>query len=222
MSKTASAWQARILVRAIEEITNPEIGDVGYLPATPRSRRPLELCNAQFLLTGGTNRPFKALCALQHIASASEVEMSEEKQAKPRRAAPPKAAPEPVAPVSLEPEPMAALPPPIPRQQPADKFFSTYWATLASIGASQAAIVSDVTAMALEMSGLARSNLTAAGDNVTALLGAKSLVDAVEIQLGFARRSLDAIVDGSTKLGEIGVRLANDAAKPVLGPLAAG
>src|ERR1700721_2960781 len=195
MSKTASAWQARILVRAIEEITNPGVGDVGYLPATPRSRRPLELCNAQFVLTGGTNRSFRTLCALQHIASASEVEMSEEKQAKPRRAAPPhRAPPEPVAPVSLEPEPMAALPPPIPRQQPADKFFSTYWATLASIGASQAAIVSDVTAMALEMSGLARSNLTAAGDNVTALLGAKSLVDAVEIQLGFARRSLDAIV----------------------------
>ena len=98
----------------------------------------------------------------------------------------------------------------------------TYWATLASIGASQAAIVSDVTAMALEMSGLARSNLTAAGDNVTALLAARSMADAVEIQFDLARRSLDAIVDGSTKLGEIGLRLANDAAKPLLGPPTAG
>jgi hypothetical protein len=43
-------------------------------------------------------------------------------------------------------------------------------------------------------------------------------VDVVEIQIGFARRSLGAIVDGSTRLGELGLRLANTATKPVLGP----
>jgi hypothetical protein len=104
-----------------------------------------------------------------------------------------------------------------PQQAGADKLFAAYWETLASIGQAQAAMASNVTAIALEMSGLARSNLTAAGDSVAALFGAKSLADAVEIQLGFARRSLDAVAEGSTRLGEIGLRLANDAAKPVLG-----
>jgi hypothetical protein len=164
-----------------------------------------------------------------NILDGSEVAMSETKSTKAKRAVP---SPEAIA------EPAPALPaqtlsnvvalpvPPSPPQSRAqdfgaDKLFAAYRATLASIGAPQAALASDVTAMALEMSGLARSNLTAAGDSVTALLSARSLVDAVEIQLGFARRSLDAMADGSTRLGEIGLRLASGAAKPILGPFAA-
>jgi hypothetical protein len=146
--------------------------------------------------------------------------MSDDKPIKVRRVAPPpEATPVPVIPSLPEPKPKAALPAPMPRaaRAGADKFFSAYQATLTSIGQSQAAIACDIAAMALEMSGQARSNLTAAGDSVAALLKAKSLVDAVEIQIGFARSSLDAIVDGSTRLGEIGLRLANDATKPMLG-----
>jgi hypothetical protein len=154
--------------------------------------------------------------------------MSEEKQVRARRiASPPKAAAKPVAApepaVALStplpvPEPKIALPAPI-RRQPqvgAEKLYAAYQETLARIGESQTAIASDVAALALEMSGLARSNLTAATESMTALFGAKSLVEAVEIQLGFARRSLDAIASGSTRLGEIGLRLANEAAKPML------
>ena len=81
------------------------------------------------------------------------------------------------------------------------------------------AVASDMTAMALEMSSLAASSLTAAGDGVAALLAARSLVDAVEAQLGFARRSIDAMAGGSTRVGELGLRLANDAAKSMLRPL---
>jgi hypothetical protein len=122
------------------------------------------------------------------------------------------------------PEPVVALPVPAPRRQQAgaDKLLNACHATLASICASQTAIASDMTAMALEIGGLTRSNLTAAGDSVTALFGSRSLVDAVEVQLGFARRSLDAMVSGSTKLAEIGLRLANDSTKPMLGPFPAG
>ncbi|HVH77858.1 MAG TPA: phasin family protein [Stellaceae bacterium] len=109
-----------------------------------------------------------------------------------------------------------------PPQERADKLLNACRATLASIGASQAAIASDITAMALEVSGLARSNLTAAGDSMTALFQAKSLVDAVEIQFGLARRSLDAMVGGSTKIGEIGLHLMSEAAKPILGRLPPG
>jgi hypothetical protein len=150
--------------------------------------------------------------------------MSDDKQGKSRRVAQfPKAVPNPTVSALPVHEPVA-LPAPIPMLRPqqagTDKLFAAYWETLASIGQAQAAMASNVTAMALEMSGLARSNLTAAGDSVAALFGAKSLADAVEIQLGFARRSLDAVAEGSTRLGEIGLRLANDAAKPVLGRFA--
>jgi hypothetical protein len=161
--------------------------------------------------------------------------MSEDKQAKVKRAAAPKPTAEPevsappeaeAAPIAAlpEPDPVVALPVPIRRRQPAaaDKLLSACHATLVSICASQTAIASDVTAMALEIGSLTRSNLTATGDGVMALLGSRSFVDTVEIQLGFARRSLDAMVDGSTKLAEIGLRLANDAAKPMLRPFSAG
>jgi hypothetical protein len=170
--------------------------------------------------------------------------MSEDKQPKVRRAAAPKpvdepvvstppeaevtpiaALPEPDPVVALpQPDPVVALPAPIqrPQQAGADKMLDVCHATFASICASQAAIASDMTAMALEIGGLTRSNLTAAGDSVTALLGSRNLADTVEIQLGFARRSLDAMVGGSTKLAELGLRLANDAAKPVLRPFPGG
>jgi len=162
---------------------------------------------------------------MQYVGQLNEVEMSDDKQAKAKekRIAPrPPTALEPVVPAPLEPEPMAALPALIPREPRArpDKFLSACRATLASIGQSQTAVVSDVTAMALEIGGQTRANLTAAGDSVAALLKARSLVDAVEIQLAFARRNLEAMVAGSTRLGEIGLRLANDAAKPMLGRFA--
>jgi len=157
--------------------------------------------------------------------------MSDEKQGDAKRAAAPQqtdpeiaeAMPETPQPaVALpEPEARATLPAPIPElPHGADRYFVAYRAMLASIGESQAAIASGVTAMALEMSGLARSNLTAAGDGVTALLRARSLVDAVEAQLGFAHRSLDAFAGGSTRFGELGLRLASDAAKPMVRPFA--
>ncbi|HTQ32618.1 MAG TPA: phasin family protein, partial [Stellaceae bacterium] len=121
------------------------------------------------------------------------------------------------------PEPVAALPVPMPRDpRPGTaRLLNAYHSALNSFGASQAAVASDVTAMALELGGLARSNLTAAGDSVIAMFGAKSMVDAVEIQLGFARRSLDAMAAGSTRLSEIGIRLANDTARPILGAFSA-
>lgn len=120
------------------------------------------------------------------------------------------------------PEPTVSLPAPVPEPaRDTDRCFAAYRAALSSIGESQAAVASDVTAMALEMSGLARANLTVAGDSVTAFLRARSLVDVVEAQLGFARRSLDALAGGSTRLGEIGLRLASDAAKPMVHPFAA-
>ena len=121
------------------------------------------------------------------------------------------------------PEPKAALPVPVPEPpRNNERWFVAYRETLASMGESQAAIASDAAALSLEMSGLTRSYLTAAGDSAVAFFTARSLVDAVEAQLGFARRSIDALAGGSTRLGELGLRLAEDAAKPVFRSFAAG
>jgi hypothetical protein len=140
-------------------------------------------------------------------------------QAEPELIAPALPGAEPMAAL---PAPMAALPAPAIAQQQAgvDELLAACHTTLASIGKSQSDIASDMTAMAIEMSGLTRSNLTAAGDGVTALLTARSLADAVEIQFGLARRSIEAMIGGSTRLAEIGLRLASVAAKPMLGPFA--
>lgn len=155
------------------------------------------------------------------------VAASPEPEAKPALSAPqavveptePAAETAPAAMALPEPEVKPALPVPLPQPRGADRYYTAYRATLASVGESQAAVASNMMAMALEMSGLARSSLTIAGDSVSALLTARSLVDAIEAQLGFARRSIDAMAGGSTRLGEIGLRLANDAAKPVLRPV---
>jgi hypothetical protein len=143
--------------------------------------------------------------------------MSDNKPIKARR-------PAPVAKeFSALPESAAVVTLPVPaRRRPSgDAFLSTYQKTFAAISESQSAVTADFTALVFEMNGLAHANLTAASESMAALFAAKSLADAVEIQLGFARRSFDALVDGSTKLGEIGLRLANDAAKPMLTPFAA-
>jgi hypothetical protein len=145
--------------------------------------------------------------------------MSEGGQTKVKRAvASVQALTEPVTPVLPEPKPMLALP--APQQAAAEKVLDAYKSALASIGETQTAIASDIMTIALEMTGLARSNLAATGDSLAALLAARNLVDVVEIQIGFARRSLGAIVDGSTRLGELGLRLASSATKPVLGGFA--
>jgi hypothetical protein len=66
---------------------------------------------------------------------------------------------------------------------------------------------------------LARANLTAAGDSAAALAGARNLADAVQIQFGFARRSLEAMAASSARLIEIGARLASEASRPIVAPL---
>jgi hypothetical protein len=152
--------------------------------------------------------------------------MSDIKQPRPKRPTPaPETNAAPEVPSLPEPPVIAALPAPTSRLRPAtagaDVLLAAYRRTLASVGESQSAVASDVTAMALEMNGLARASLTAASETMVALFGAKSLANAVEIQLGFARRSLDALAGGSTKLGELGLRLATDATRPMLAPFAA-
>ena len=114
-----------------------------------------------------------------------------------------------------------ALPQPMrrPPQGAADQLLAAYRTTLASVGESQRAVASGVSALALEMTGLAQATLTEAGDSAAALAGARSLADAVEIQFGFVRRSFASLIAGSTRLSEIGARLASEASRPIVAPL---
>jgi len=169
--------------------------------------------------------------------------MSDDKQPKTKRAAPlPRTVDEPVAqvvePAISAPEPAAPAPEPIvvapaaPKtalpvrvSEPSrggERWSDAYRAILVSMSESQVAIASDTAALSLEMSGLTRSYLTAAGDSAVAFFTARSLAEAVEAQLGFARRSLDTLAGSSTRLGELGLRLAEAATKPVFRSFAAG
>lgn len=136
---------------------------------------------------------------------------------KPLEVAPPESVKAALAEVAAPvPELKVALPVPVPKPPRNDeRWFAAYRATLASMGESQAAIASDAVALSLEMTGLTRSYLTAVGDSAVAFFTARSLVDAVEAQLDFARRSIDSFAGGSTRLGELGLRLAEDAVKPM-------
>ena len=69
------------------------------------------------------------------------------------------------------------------------------------------------------MTGLAQTALTEAGDNAAALMRAGSFADAVEIQFGYARRSVASLIAGSIRLSEIGARLMTEASRPIVAPL---
>jgi phasin family protein len=174
------------------------------------------------------------LCAAPSAAQRSEAKMSESKAPKPKRlpATPiavtqpaaqpaPKIAVQPVRPAAEKIAAATALPRPVrgSSQNAAEQLLSVYRATAASVGESQRAVASGVTALALEMTGLARATLTEAGESAAALIHARNFADAVEIQFGFARRSFASLIARSTRLSEIGARLATEASRPIVAPL---
>ena len=59
----------------------------------------------------------------------------------------------------------------------------------------------------------------AQGNAAVALLGVKTFSEAVEINATLARRGVDAMIEGSAKLSEIGVKAMSDASRPVLSRL---
>jgi len=90
------------------------------------------------------------------------------------------------------------------------------WAVLAE---AQAAAVRGFEAIVEEMNAFTRSEFAAAADGATALLGARTLAEAVDVNLGYARRSFDVLIGSSAKLSEIGAKTASDASRPILSRL---
>jgi hypothetical protein len=87
------------------------------------------------------------------------------------------------------------------------------WVALAE---AQAAAVRGFEALLGEMTSFTRSEMAAAANSATAMLGAKNLTEAVEVNIGYARRSFDALIGSAAKLSEIGAKAAAEASKPML------
>jgi phasin family protein len=81
---------------------------------------------------------------------------------------------------------------------------------------AQSALARGFEAAATEVGGLTRSGIAATTEAATAMLGAKTLAEAIEINAGYARRGFDAMLGGAAKLSEIGVKAATDASRPIL------
>jgi hypothetical protein len=129
----------------------------------------------------------------------------------------PRAALEPSA-AALE---MAELPPPVqPALAPLQPLTAAVpddaWTALA---AAQGALVRACEEMTAEVGGITRSGLAAGTDAALALLGARTFAEAIEINAGMARRGFDAMVEGSTRLSEIGVKAMTEASRLILARL---
>ena len=90
------------------------------------------------------------------------------------------------------------------------------WAALAE---AQAAAARGLEALVREMTTFTRFEMAAAADSATAILGVKTFAEAVEVNLGFARRSFDALIGSAAKLSEIGAKAAAETSRPILSRL---
>ena len=111
--------------------------------------------------------------------------------------------------VAPPPAATTTMPPPAAPESPVDD----PWIALAE---AQAALAEGFERIANEMSGLTRLSLSAASEAAVALLGARTFAEAVEINAGLARRNVDAIVEGSARLSELGVAAMTEASRPIL------
>jgi hypothetical protein len=81
---------------------------------------------------------------------------------------------------------------------------------------AQAVLARGFEEVAVEVTGMTRSGMAAAADAGLALLGVRTCAEAVEINASLARRGVEAMIEGSARLSEIGVKAVSDAARPLL------
>jgi hypothetical protein len=103
--------------------------------------------------------------------------------------------------------------------EPAPAVASDAWTTLTEV---QSALARACEETAAQVGDITRSGIAAGTDAALALLGARTFAEAIEINAGLAQRGFDAIVAGSAKLTEIGVKAMTAASRPVVAQLSAG
>jgi Phasin protein len=94
--------------------------------------------------------------------------------------------------------------------------------TTAAFVQSQAALARGLEALSAEMAGLALWGMNELARTATRLLSVKTLSDAIEVNTGFTCGSFDALLSGSAKLSELGVKLAAETSQPLLSELGRG
>jgi len=92
----------------------------------------------------------------------------------------------------------------------------------AALAQSQAALTRCLEALSAEMAGLALSGMNELARTATKLLAVKTLSDAIEVNAGFTCSSFEAVVTGSAKLSELGVKLAAETSQPLLSQFGKG
>lgn len=80
---------------------------------------------------------------------------------------------------------------------------------------SGAIVAKGYEAIGQEVMAFAKASIEANVATAQALFGAKTLREAVDLQTEFTRKAFDNMMAESAKLGEMSVKLANDAAQPL-------
>lgn len=146
--------------------------------------------------------------------------MSESKDSKPKRPVEPPVAVSESEAAGTKIASVPALPQATRRSEGTapERLLATYRDAVASFGAAQNAIAKGMKAVALEVTDLAQTTLSEAGDSAAALMHSGNFAAATEIQLGYARRSVASLVASSTRLSEIGASLMADASRALIAP----
>jgi hypothetical protein len=92
----------------------------------------------------------------------------------------------------------------------------------AALVQSQTAVARGFEALGAELAGLALSGIDTAARAATDMLTVKTIFDAIEVNAGFSRSNLDALLAHSAKLSELSAKLAADASRPILTQLGRG
>src|SRR5580658_4615620 len=81
---------------------------------------------------------------------------------------------------------------------------------IAAVIAANAALREGIGEIGKEVLGYARTSLESAAEAATALLGAKTIEDVFELNATYAKASLERLISRTTKLSEMGVKVANE------------
>ena len=109
--------------------------------------------------------------------------------------------------------PVPSAPESSPPDKPPEVAAETAWTAFAE---AQCALARGFEKAAVEVTGISRSGMAATADAAVALLGARTFAEAIEINAGLARRRVDAMLETSARLSEIGATAITDAYRPFL------
>jgi phasin family protein len=88
---------------------------------------------------------------------------------------------------------------------------------MAAVVRANTALSSGLEAIGKEVILYARSSFEQAAETATALLAARTFEDVFQLNSEFAKANLERLIEGSAKLSEMGIKLANDALAPLGG-----